>query len=48
LVVVGDVVAVVAIRRRLEGHQPQAGDAEPGEVVDLAREPLEVADAIAV
>jgi hypothetical protein len=31
---VGDVVAVVAVRGRVEGHQPQAGDPELGEVVD--------------
>ena len=35
---VGDVVAVVAVGRRVERHQPQAGDAELGEVVDALRE----------
>src|SRR3712207_9431504 len=29
---VGDVVAVVALDGRIEGHQPQAGHAEVGEV----------------
>ena len=36
-VVVGDVVAVVAPRRRLERQQPEAGDAQAGEVVEPAR-----------
>jgi hypothetical protein len=46
--VVGDVVAVVAQRRGVERQQPQGGDPEVGEVVELAREPTEVADAVAV
>ena len=45
---VGDVVAVVAVGRRVEGHQPQAGDAELGEVVDALGQAGEVADAVAV
>ena len=45
---VGDVVAVVAVAGRIEGHQPQAGDAEVGEVVDPLGEPDEVAAAVAV
>ena len=47
-VVVRDVVAVVAVRSGLEGHQPQRCDSEAGQVVEPADEPLEVADAIAV
>ena len=42
-VVVGDVVAVVAPRRRLERRQPERVDAEALEVVEPAGEPLEVA-----
>ena len=45
---VGDVVAVVAVGRREERHQPEARDAEVGEVVDAPREPGEVADPVAV
>ena len=45
---VGDVVAVVAVRRGVERHQPQAADPEPGEVVDALGEPGEVAAAVAV
>ena len=47
-VVVGDVVAVVAVGGRVERHQPDAGDPEPGEVVDVLGESAEVADAVAV
>ena len=46
--VVGDVVAVVAQRRRVEGQDPEGGDAELLEVVELGGEAVEVADAVAV
>jgi hypothetical protein len=45
---VGDVVAVVPVGRRIERLKPEAGDAEPGEVVEPARQPREVADAVAI
>jgi hypothetical protein len=45
--VVGDVVAVVAQRRGIERQQPDAGDAEVGEVVELPRQPGEIAYAVA-
>ena len=48
IVEVADVVAVVAVRRGVERHQPETGDAEPGEVIDPAGEPGEVADAVAI
>ena len=48
VVVVADVVAVVAARRRLERHQPQAVTPRPAQVVEAAHQPLEVADAVAV
>src|SRR3712207_7637263 len=35
---VGDVVAVVPLGGRVEGHQPQAGHAEVGQVVDALGE----------
>ena len=47
-VVVGDVVAVVAVGGRLERHQPEAVDAQPVEMVEPLDEPVEVADAVAV
>ena len=47
-VVVRHVVAVVAVGRRIERLEPEAGDAEPGEVVQPARQAVEVADAVAV
>ena len=46
--VVGDVVAVVSERRGVEGQQPEAGDAEPLEVVELLCQAPEVADAVVV
>ena len=46
--VVGDVVAVVAQRRRVERQQPERGDAEVAQVVETRREPVEIADAVAV
>ena len=46
--VVGDVVAVVLERRGEERQQPQAGDAEPLQVVELLRQAGEVADAVVV
>ena len=48
VVVVGHVVAAVAEGRGEERRHPQAVDAEPGQVVELVGEPLEVADAVAV
>ena len=46
--VVGDVVAVVPQRRRIEGQEPEGRDAEVLEVVELLGQPVEVADAVAV
>ncbi len=46
--VVGDVVALVAQRRRVEGQQPDRGDAEVLQVVEFAGQTPEVADAVAV
>ena len=47
-VVVGDVVAAVAVRRRVDGVEPEHGDAEPAEVVQPAGQAAEVADAVTV
>ena len=46
--VVGDVVAVVAQRRRIERQQPDRVDAELLDVVEPLGQPGEVADAVAV
>ncbi len=46
VLVVGDVVAVVAQRRRVERQQPQRRDAEILQVVELAPQALEIADAV--
>ena len=48
VLVVGDVVAVVAQRRRVERQQPQRVDAEALEVVELLGQAGEVADAVVV
>ncbi len=45
---VGDVVAVVAPGGRVERHEPQAGDAEVGEVLHALGHAPQVADAVAV
>ena len=46
VLVVGDVVSVVAQRRRIEGQQPERVDAEALQVVELLRQAGEVADAV--
>ena len=46
--VVGDVVAVVAQGRREERQQPDAGDAQILQVVELLDQALEIADAVVV
>ena len=46
--VVGDVVAVVAAGRRIERQQPQRGDAEVLQIVELFGQPGEIADAVIV
>ena len=48
VLVVRDVVAVVSQRRRIEGQQPEAVDAEALQVVELLRQAREVADAVVV
>ncbi len=45
--VVGDVVAVVTERGGIEGHHPDGGDPEVGEVVEARGQAPEVADAVA-
>ena len=42
------VVAVVPVRGRVERLQPDAGDAEAGQIVEPAGQPREVPDAVAV
>src|SRR5436190_7195614 len=45
--VVGDVVAAVAERRRIERQDPDRGDAEVAEVVELVDQPVDVTGAVA-
>ena len=46
--VVGDVVAVVAAGRRIERQQPERGDAELLQIVELFGQSRKVADAVIV
>ena len=46
--VVGDVVTVVAARRGIEGQQPDRGDAEIGDVVELGDQSGKIADAVVI
>ena len=48
LPVVRNVVAVVTERRRIEGQEPEGGDAQALQVVELLDQTLEVADPVAV
>lgn len=45
---VGDVVAIVPIEAQVDGVEPQAGHAEPGQVVEAVDEPRQVADPVTV
>ena len=45
---VGDVVAVVAVRRRLERRKPNGADTQRLKIFQTAGEPLKVPDAVAV
>ena len=47
-VVITHVVAVIAPRARMDGTQPQAGHAEPGQVVQSADQASKVADPVSV
>ena len=47
-IVIGDVVTVVAQRRREEGHEPYRADPQFLEVVELLFEPLKIADSVPV
>ncbi len=46
--VVGDIVAVVAQRRRKEGHQPQRVDSQVLQVIELLHQAGKIADAVVV
>src|SRR5438552_12825821 len=46
--VIGNVVAFVLQRRGAEGQQPECGDAEISDVVELCRQPAKVADTVAI
>ena len=46
--IIGDVIAVVLERRREKGQQPEAGDSQILQVVQLLNQTLKIADAVAV
>ncbi len=46
--VVSDVVAVVLQRRGIERQQPQGADAQVLQIVELARQPAKIADAVGI
>ena len=48
ILVVGDVVAVVAPRRGKEREQPDGGDAQVLQIIQLRAEPAEIAHAVVV
>ena len=48
VVIIGDVVAVVLHRRRIERQQPHRVDAQIANVVELFGEPCDVADAVVI
>ncbi len=48
LEIIGDVVAVIAQRRRIERQQPDRRHAEVLDVIQLLRQPAEIARAVAV
>jgi hypothetical protein len=48
VLVVGDVVAVVVLRRRIHRREPQHVDAEAGEVVEPPLDAAQIADPVAV
>jgi hypothetical protein len=48
VVEVRHVVPVVEVRRRVDRVEPQAGDAQPGQVVQPPDQSLDVTDAVAV
>ena len=48
VIVARDIVAVVPERRRIEGKQPDRGYAEVLQIVELARQTAEIADAVVI
>src|SRR6266513_5585905 len=48
IVIIGDVVAVIAQRRWIKGQEPDGGDAELLEIIELLDQSTEVADAVAI
>src|SRR5687768_2053959 len=47
-VVITDVVTVVAVQGGVEGHEPDTGDTDAGEIIEALRQAAKVPDTIAV
>jgi len=47
-VIVGDVVAPISVRRRMNGRKPHRIDAERGDVIKPRQKPREIADPVSV
>lgn len=48
VVVVGDVVSVIAVRRGMEGLEPDAGRAQARQVIQAARQSFEIANPVVI
>ena len=48
VLVIGDVIAVVAQRRRIERQQPQRRHPQILQIIELAAQPLEIADPVVI
>src|SRR6266550_2679074 len=48
VVIIGDVVAVVAQRRWIKGQEPDGGNAELLEIIELLDQAAKIADAVAI
>ena len=48
IIIVGDVVAVVAERRRKKGQEPDAGDSEVLQIIQPRYQPREITDAVII
>jgi hypothetical protein len=46
--IIGDIVAIVLQRRGVEGQEPDSGDPEILQIIQLLRQPCEVSHPIAV
>ena len=48
IVIVGDVIAVIAVRRSLKRHQPDRRHPKPAQIVEAPHQSLEIAGSVSV